>query len=88
MHRNESQTKNDNAENISLSDWQDAVALIAAALNTESQNTKGYQYAVIGSGAYVLHGTAYENPKDNPADIDITTTNPAITRKAILELQH
>ncbi|VVC75515.1 hypothetical protein AQUSIP_08050 [Aquicella siphonis] len=72
-----------------LEEWQEAVQVIAEALKSVKEDTKnkGYDYAVIGSGAYVLHGVKFEDPNDNPADIDITTTSPRATRNAIMALQ-
>lgn len=71
-----------------LDEWKDALNVIAEALNKEKEKEaqSKYDYAVIGSGAYVLHGVTYENPNDNPADIDITTTSPKVTRRAIENL--
>lgn len=76
--------KQDRAEN-SLEDWQTLLHLVANQLNNiEEQN---YHYAVIGSGAYVLHGVNFIEPSDNPADLDITTTDMKSTCEALIALQ-
>ncbi len=79
---NENHTKQNN-----IDDWEKALHLITTKLNKVCENTSNYSYALIGSGAYVMHGVKYDNPKNNPNDIDITTASLLATRKAIQELK-
>lgn len=67
--------------------WQEALTVIASALNQTANENQGYSYALIGSGAYVLNGVQFNDPNDAPADIDITSTHLGFTRDAILALE-
>lgn len=72
--------KQDRKQNT-LEDWQTLLHMVADQLN--KIKTDNYAYAVIGSGAYVLHGVRFIESSDNPADLDITTSNMKATTDAL-----
>lgn len=70
----------------SLEEWNDAVNILAGTLSSIKEEIGNYHYGVMGSGAYVLHGIKYDNPKDYPDDIDIATTHPRTTVETLESL--
>ncbi len=70
--------------NPSQHDWQEALTIVAGALNNIKKFK--YKYAIIGSGAYYIHGVIFRDPNYHPADIDINTSNIKATDKALMSL--
>ncbi|VVC75351.1 hypothetical protein AQUSIP_06410 [Aquicella siphonis] len=71
---------------VSPEEWNEAVKILAGALSIIKEEIGNYNYGVMGSGAYVLHGIKYDNPRDYPDDIDIATTHPRTTLETLESL--
>lgn len=74
--------------NYSIDEWKEAVSILSKALNNARNPVdRAFDYALIGSGAYVMHGIKYDDPNDYPADIDITITHMDVLRATIKSLE-